>query len=68
MITEGNLCVRSMDKNKSSMDQWLKMVAERIYCENYFCEFKRIFGEELSLRRGNSVKILLRKGMTDKPK
>ena len=31
-------------------------------------KFGRISGEELSLQRGNSGKILLWKGMTDKPK
>ena len=57
------------------------MVEERIYCrkeivegfllQKYHCEkgkFKIISGEELSLRGGNFGNILLRKGMTDKPK
>ena len=29
---EGNICVRSTNKKESAMDQWLRMVAERICC------------------------------------
>ena len=47
------------------------MVVERIYCGNIIAEkgkIRRIYGEELSLRIGNFGKILLQKGMTNKPK
>ena len=65
------MCVRSMDSKESGMDQRLMMVEERIYCGNIIAKkgkFIRIYGEELSLRGGNFGKILLWKGMTDKPK
>ena len=53
------------------MDQWFRMVVERIYYRNIIAEkgkCGRISVEELSLRRDNSSKILLQKGMTNKPK
>ena len=71
MVTKGNLRVRSTNMKESTMDERLKMVAERIYCRNIIekkGKFRRISGKELSLRRDNSGKILLQKGMTDKSK
>ena len=61
MITERNMCARSTKRKESAMDHRLGMVAESIYCVNIIEEkgkFRRIYGEELSLRRG----------MIDKPK
>ena len=54
------MCVRSTDRKESTMDQRLRMVAEIIYCIYIITKkgkFERIYGKELSLRRGNSGKI-----------
>ena len=50
---------------------WIEFLHLRVCivkCGRRKGKFKRIFGEELSLRRGNSNKIALQKCMTDKLK